>query len=72
MNTATFSLATLSPAIPEIVLALMVFALLVMDAFLAILAVAVLAMGLWPQPLTDLMNPTLQELLRHVAQSKLQ
>jgi NADH-quinone oxidoreductase subunit M len=40
-------------------------------AFLAILAVAVLAMGLWPRPLTDLMNPTLQELLRHVAQSKL-
>jgi NADH-quinone oxidoreductase subunit M len=40
-------------------------------AFLAILAVAVLVMGLWPRPLTDLMNPTLQELLRHVAQSKL-
>ena len=40
-------------------------------AFLAILAVAVLAMGLWPRPLTDLMNPTLQELLKHVAQSKL-
>ena len=34
MNTATFSLATLAPAIPEIVLALMVFALLIMDAFL--------------------------------------
>ena len=39
--------------------------------FLVILAVAVLAMGLWPKPLTDVMNPTLQELLRHVAQSKL-
>ena len=39
--------------------------------FLAILAVAVLAMGVWPKPLTDVMNPTLQELLRHVAQSKL-
>jgi NADH-quinone oxidoreductase subunit N len=34
MNTATFSLATLSPAIPEIALALMVLGLLVMDAFL--------------------------------------
>src|SRR6185436_17936878 len=34
MNTATFSLATLAPAIPEIVLALLVFALLVIDAFL--------------------------------------
>ena len=39
--------------------------------FLAILAVAVLAMGLYPKPLADLMNPTLQELLKHVAQSKL-
>jgi NADH-quinone oxidoreductase subunit N len=35
MNTATFSLATMAPAIPEIVLALSVFGLLVMDAFLA-------------------------------------
>jgi NADH-quinone oxidoreductase subunit N len=35
MNTATFSLATLSPAIPEIALALCVLALLVVDAFLA-------------------------------------
>ena len=34
MNTATFSLATMAPAIPEIVLALMVFGLLVIDAFL--------------------------------------
>jgi len=40
-------------------------------AFLVILAVAVLAMGLYPKPLADLMNPTLQELLRHVAQGKL-
>ena len=35
MNTATFSLATLAPAIPEIVLAVLVLALLVIDAFLA-------------------------------------
>jgi NADH-quinone oxidoreductase subunit N len=34
MNTATFSLATVAPALPEIVLALLVFALLVIDAFL--------------------------------------
>jgi NADH-quinone oxidoreductase subunit N len=34
MNTATFSLSTLSPAIPEIALALCVLALLVVDAFL--------------------------------------
>jgi NADH-quinone oxidoreductase subunit N len=34
MNTATFSLATISPAIPEIALALCVLALLVVDAFL--------------------------------------
>ena len=34
MNTATFSLATVAPALPEIVLALLVMALLVIDAFL--------------------------------------
>jgi NADH-quinone oxidoreductase subunit N len=34
MNTATFSLATISPAIPEIALALSVLGLLVLDAFL--------------------------------------
>jgi NADH-quinone oxidoreductase subunit N len=34
MNTATFSLATLTPAVPEIVLAMMVLGLLVIDAFL--------------------------------------
>ena len=38
--------------------------------FLALLAVAVLWMGLHPRPLADVMNPTLQELLRHVMQSK--
>jgi NADH-quinone oxidoreductase subunit N len=35
MNTATFSLATLAPAIPEIVLAILVLGLVVIDAFLA-------------------------------------
>jgi NADH-quinone oxidoreductase subunit M len=39
--------------------------------FLAILAVAVLWMGIYPKALSDVMNPTLQELLRHVSQSKL-
>ncbi len=39
--------------------------------FLVILAVAVLAMGLYPRPLAELMNPTIQELLKHVAQTKL-
>jgi NADH-quinone oxidoreductase subunit N len=34
MNTATFSLATLAPAIPEIVLALLVFTLLIVDVTL--------------------------------------
>jgi len=34
MNTATFSLATLAPAMPEIVLALLVCILLVVDAWL--------------------------------------
>jgi len=40
-------------------------------AFLAILAVLVLWMGLQPKPFTDVINPTIHELLRHVAQSKL-
>src|SRR4051812_26627673 len=39
--------------------------------FLVILAVLVLAMGLFPNALQQAMNPTLQELLRHVAQSKI-
>jgi NADH-quinone oxidoreductase subunit M len=38
--------------------------------FLVLLAVAVLAMGVYPKPLSDVMNPSIQELLRHVAQSK--
>ena len=38
--------------------------------FLALLAVAVLAMGIYPKPFSDVMNPSIQELLRHVAQSK--
>ena len=40
-------------------------------AFLVILAVAVLWMGLYPNALQHVMQPTLQELLRHVAQSKI-
>ena len=40
-------------------------------AFLVILAVAVLWMGLYPNALQQVMQPTLQELLRHVAQSKI-
>ncbi|QJR16072.1 NADH-quinone oxidoreductase subunit M [Usitatibacter palustris] len=39
--------------------------------FLALLAVCVLGMGLYPKPFTDVMNPAIQELLRHVAESKL-
>jgi NADH-quinone oxidoreductase subunit M len=39
--------------------------------FLVLLAVAVLWMGVLPKPLGDVMNPTLQELLRHVSVSKL-
>jgi NADH-quinone oxidoreductase subunit M len=38
---------------------------------LAVLAVAVLWMGLHPKPVTDAMNPSVTELLRHVAASKL-
>jgi NADH-quinone oxidoreductase subunit M len=39
--------------------------------FLVTLAVAVLWLGLHPRPLGDAMNPTLQNLLRHVSQSKI-
>jgi NADH-quinone oxidoreductase subunit M len=38
---------------------------------LAILAVAVLAMGLYPKPFTDVMHVSVTELLKHVALSKL-
>jgi NADH-quinone oxidoreductase subunit M len=38
--------------------------------FLAVLTVLVLWLGLVPRELADVMNPTIQDLLRHVAQSK--
>jgi NADH-quinone oxidoreductase subunit M len=38
---------------------------------LALLAVAVLAMGVYPKPFTDVMHVSVTELLRHVAASKL-
>jgi NADH-quinone oxidoreductase subunit M len=38
---------------------------------LGALALAVLAMGIWPQPFTGVMHASVTELLRHVAQSKL-
>ncbi len=39
--------------------------------FLALLAACVLAMGVYPKPFADVMNPTIHELLKHVATSKL-
>jgi NADH-quinone oxidoreductase subunit M len=39
--------------------------------FLAILAFCVLAMGLYPFPFTEVMHASVDELLRHVAVSKL-
>ncbi len=38
---------------------------------MATLAVAVLALGLWPAPVVDVMHATIENLLQHVAQSKL-
>ncbi len=38
---------------------------------LALLAIATLAMGLYPKPFTDVMHVSVTELLRHVAMSKL-
>jgi NADH-quinone oxidoreductase subunit M len=39
--------------------------------FLVILAVAVLALGIYPKPLADVANPSIHKLLQHVEQSKL-
>jgi NADH-quinone oxidoreductase subunit M len=38
---------------------------------MAILAILVLALGIYPQPLTDMTNATVTQLLSHLAQSKL-
>jgi NADH-quinone oxidoreductase subunit M len=38
---------------------------------LAVLAIAVLAMGLYPKPFTDVMHVSVTDLLKHVAHSKL-
>ena len=38
---------------------------------LAVLAIAVLLLGVWPAPLVEVMNQTLGQLLTHVVQSKL-
>jgi NADH-quinone oxidoreductase subunit M len=38
--------------------------------FLVILAVFVLLLGVYPKPLSDVMNPSIQALLQHVAQAK--
>ena len=40
-------------------------------AMLGVLAIAVLWMGLYPKPFTDVMHVSVTELLKHVAQSKL-
>ena len=40
-------------------------------AMLGVLAVAVLAMGIYPKPFTDVMHVSVTELLRHVAVSKI-
>ena len=39
--------------------------------FLLLLAVAVLLLGLWPAPLFELMDTTLNHLVEHISQSKL-
>ena len=40
-------------------------------SFLLLLAVAVLLLGLWPAPLFELMEPTLNHLVEHISQSKI-
>ena len=39
--------------------------------FLSILAVCVLAMGIYPFPVTEVMHASVIDLLKHVAESKL-
>lgn len=39
--------------------------------FLALLAICVLAMGLYPYPFTEVMHALVDNLLKHVAMSKL-
>jgi NADH-quinone oxidoreductase subunit M len=39
--------------------------------FLAILAIAVLGLGLWPDPLVKVMHPTIENLLNHITISKI-
>ena len=38
---------------------------------LGILAISVLLVGLWPAPLVDMMNTTIEQLIQQVGQSKL-
>jgi NADH-quinone oxidoreductase subunit M len=38
---------------------------------LALLALAVLALGLWPDPLVSVMHPTIENLLQHISVSKI-
>jgi NADH-quinone oxidoreductase subunit M len=38
---------------------------------LGVLAVAVLALGLWPAPLLDVMRPTLEQLVQQMMATKL-
>jgi NADH-quinone oxidoreductase subunit M len=38
---------------------------------LVTLVIAVLVLGLWPQPLIELMDASVEHLLRHIAVSKL-
>ena len=38
---------------------------------LGVLAIAVLVLGLWPQPLLELMHASVENLLVHIQQSKL-
>jgi NADH-quinone oxidoreductase subunit M len=38
---------------------------------LTILAISVLVVGLWPAPLVDMMNVTIEHLIQQIGQSKL-
>ena len=62
---------------PEIILLIMACVIALVDInsreflMLSLLAIAVLYMGIYPKPFTDVMNTSVADLLKHVALSKL-
>ena len=71
------SATELLPLLPELVLIDGAFALLIIDLFIGerhkvwTHFLSVLALGVYPKPLTDLMEPSIAQLAMQIANSKL-